>query len=314
MTGGGQAVTGQSGFGKFLGNFGGPLLGFGIDMLSNLLSGQSNKKAMKRQHTYNKYYMSEQDRLNREYWNMQNEYNTPAQQMARLKAAGLNPHLMYGQGNVGNAEKVGSVGSPGSSALAHKWNLGNVLSNYTNLKTTNANVDNVRQLTRNAQVEEQNKRLDGMLKALEGKGREQQIIKDKIINNYLAESMNLDNQNKRQDLLNKAEQLNLTSKQVQKTIQEIDLTKQDVKVMTELGISRNSPVIMKNVKYLAYQMGLSPETVIQIAGGVVGLNMVFKGISAVKGIGRKTPVNKGTETVKWKKGSTWYSETRPIDY
>jgi len=32
-----------------------------------------------------------------------NEYNTPYAQMQRFKAAGLNPHLIYGQGNSGNA-------------------------------------------------------------------------------------------------------------------------------------------------------------------------------------------------------------------
>lgn len=31
-------------------------------------------------------------------WNMQNEYNSPAAQMARLKAGGLNPNLVYGDG------------------------------------------------------------------------------------------------------------------------------------------------------------------------------------------------------------------------
>lgn len=34
-------------------------------------------------------------------WNMQNEYNSPANQMQRYKAAGLNPHLIYGQSNEG---------------------------------------------------------------------------------------------------------------------------------------------------------------------------------------------------------------------
>ena len=45
-------------------------------------------------------------------WNKQNAYNTPAMQMERLKKAGLNPALMYGQGNVGNAEKAGSYQQP----------------------------------------------------------------------------------------------------------------------------------------------------------------------------------------------------------
>jgi len=36
-------------------------------------------------------------------WKMQNEYNSPLNQMKRLKEAGLNPNLMYGKGTVGNA-------------------------------------------------------------------------------------------------------------------------------------------------------------------------------------------------------------------
>lgn len=40
-----------------------------------------------------------------EQWNRENEYNDPSQQMQRLKDAGLNPNLMYGNGastSVGN--------------------------------------------------------------------------------------------------------------------------------------------------------------------------------------------------------------------
>ena len=37
-----------------------------------------------------------------EMWNRQNEYNNPSSQMERLKSAGLNPHLVYGNGVTGN--------------------------------------------------------------------------------------------------------------------------------------------------------------------------------------------------------------------
>lgn len=47
-------------------------------------------------------YMYERQRLdNLSHWNQQNEYNTPANQMARMKAAGLNPAMMYGGGQGG---------------------------------------------------------------------------------------------------------------------------------------------------------------------------------------------------------------------
>lgn len=45
-------------------------------------------------------------------WNLQNEYNTPAAQMARFKEAGLNPMLMYTQGNPGNASHAPQVHVP----------------------------------------------------------------------------------------------------------------------------------------------------------------------------------------------------------
>lgn len=47
-----------------------------------------------------------------EMWHMQNAYNSPAQQMARFGAAGLNPHLMYGQGSAGNASGTPQYSPP----------------------------------------------------------------------------------------------------------------------------------------------------------------------------------------------------------
>lgn len=45
-------------------------------------------------------------------WQMQNAYNTPAQQMQRFGAAGLNANLIYGQGNAGNANNAPSYQAP----------------------------------------------------------------------------------------------------------------------------------------------------------------------------------------------------------
>lgn len=45
-------------------------------------------------------------------WNMQNAYNSPQAQMQRFIAAGLNPHLIYGQGNAGNASSMPQYQAP----------------------------------------------------------------------------------------------------------------------------------------------------------------------------------------------------------
>jgi hypothetical protein len=65
----------------------------GSDMLSN-------RGALRRQKLA--------DQNNIRFWQMQNEYNTPANQMKRLQEAGLNPNLIYGSGSA-NTGVAGSI-------------------------------------------------------------------------------------------------------------------------------------------------------------------------------------------------------------
>lgn len=82
-----------------------------LSFLSSLAGSQSNSAqdyaAQYAQNYQNYQYSRElakyQNELNMQSWNMQQDYNTPKNQMARFKAAGLNPNLIYGQGNSGNA-------------------------------------------------------------------------------------------------------------------------------------------------------------------------------------------------------------------
>lgn len=64
----------------------------GQDMIGAFFGNRSRKREARRQRKFDL-----------DMWNRQNAYNTPAMQMQRLKDAGLNPALMYGQGNPGNA-------------------------------------------------------------------------------------------------------------------------------------------------------------------------------------------------------------------
>lgn len=62
-----------------------------------------NKQAIDRQHQANMSLAQYQYRVNQEAIREQNEYNSPKEQMKRLKDAGLNPHLVYGSGASGAA-------------------------------------------------------------------------------------------------------------------------------------------------------------------------------------------------------------------
>lgn len=79
-------------------------------------------------------------------WTMQNEYNSPQEQMKRLKMAGLNPNLIYGKG-AGDMTS-GAVRSSDTPA----WNpktpdysgIGDSLMKYMQAKQMDAQIDNLR--------------------------------------------------------------------------------------------------------------------------------------------------------------------------
>ena len=112
---------------------GGIISGIG-SLGSSLLS---NRGALGRQNLANLQNMK--------FWEMQNKYNTPKNQMARLKDAGLNPNLIYGSGSA-NTGVAGSI-APSKPA---PYNIQNpiplqaaLLQSQINLNNSNANKNNV---------------------------------------------------------------------------------------------------------------------------------------------------------------------------
>ena len=88
-----------------------PLLAAGIGMLgSGLLSLFGNSIGQQK----SKGLMNHQFKLNKDMFDYTNEYNLPVNQMERLKQAGLNPNLVYGNGSV-----AGNVGSSNGVSIAN---------------------------------------------------------------------------------------------------------------------------------------------------------------------------------------------------
>lgn len=86
---------------------------FGNSSTDKQLKAQAVENEKNRQ--YNLQLAKMQNQWNVDQWNRENEYNSPAQQMARYKAAGLNPDLIYGQSNT-SSQLSGSLtsGAPSS--------------------------------------------------------------------------------------------------------------------------------------------------------------------------------------------------------
>jgi hypothetical protein len=123
---------------------GSTLLGQGINAAS-----QSGMNKKTRQWNERMYGMQRQHAL--QDWQMQNAYNSPEQQMARLKAAGLNPHLIYGGGPGNVSQPVRSTDTKSWNPSAPQFDLGSAaksaLFTGVDLELKNAQKDRIQELT-----------------------------------------------------------------------------------------------------------------------------------------------------------------------
>ena len=72
----------------------GTILGLAGSVLGSTLAARSQKKANEK----NLELARLQNQWNIEQWQRENDYNTPRNQMARLRDAGVNPNLAYANG------------------------------------------------------------------------------------------------------------------------------------------------------------------------------------------------------------------------
>lgn len=101
-------------------------------MIDKQIAAQKEENVLNR--AYNKELAAYQNRMNVAQWQRENEYNSPENQMKRLKAAGLNPDLMYQNGASGltaassPAMTAGAASSPTDvSNLANKKTVGQIV-------------------------------------------------------------------------------------------------------------------------------------------------------------------------------------------
>ncbi len=130
---------------SFFQSYGNSLISGGAGIISGLFGAlgrniainkqiKAQKEENEKNRTYNFNLAQLQNKWNLEQWNRENEYNSPAQQMARLKAAGLNPDMMYQNGTSGLTAASSpsmTAGAPSSpvdmSALGQKSTIGDAI-------------------------------------------------------------------------------------------------------------------------------------------------------------------------------------------
>lgn len=72
-------------------------------LIGNFAGSYHNEQMVEQTNANNRALIERQNQMNIEQWQRENVYNHPVNQMLRLRAAGINPGIMYGSGGVMNS-------------------------------------------------------------------------------------------------------------------------------------------------------------------------------------------------------------------
>jgi hypothetical protein len=157
------------GIGKFAGKLLSPLGSLFGNIFGQRAKRRQDKLNFQRQREHNlemaKYNFDRQV----EMWNMQNAYNDPKAEMRRLKEAGLNPQLMYGQG--AEANRASSMTAPTAETADYNvrpgFNPFEAISGYMDITARKSQIDLTRQ---NVQTQKMQETLKGVETAFKAAG------------------------------------------------------------------------------------------------------------------------------------------------
>ena len=154
---------------------GGAGLGQGaLGLWGQAIQNQQQQKLANQAYQHDLDMWKRQNQQNIAMWEMQNAYNTPAAQMQRYQDAGLNPNLIYSQGNPGNAAQVGQSQQAKYNAPDYQMPL-NKFFNFTGMLDQYMDLTIKQKQSKN--LDEQNKLLTAqVLNTIAGKDlREQKL-------------------------------------------------------------------------------------------------------------------------------------------
>lgn len=237
----------------------GSLIVAGVTGISQAANAMAQGKMNKKTRAFNREMYARQIEDNERQWQMQNEYNHPSAQMARLRESGLNPNLVYGHGADATAQSISNA-SPGTwNPKAPEIDLGRMaeggLSTYYDVQLKQAQTDNVRanttvlnqdaimkgQQTANLEMDYNDKNFTlGQKQAINDyfiEATKENLRKLKIETSYLGQEKNLSVQQQMAQLAHTQESKKAIEKDNQ--LRDLDLW------LRSQGINPNDPMIMR---------------------------------------------------------------------
>lgn len=217
------------------------LINLGGAIYSSEVARQNTKRTIKANKEQAEYAYSK----DLEMWNRQNQYNDPMSQMQRLRDAGLNPNLIYGQGagGAGNAQQMPKYNAPTLQYNYKPVDIAGVLSQYQDFRMKQAQIDNVKAQEENIRARTITESSRNTLIDMQGKkaGTEawtteyQAPYQNAIIHNKARESeAHLSQEWQRLQLMNQEElqkNLNMTYMKKQMSLMDIEGEKKQAELL-----------------------------------------------------------------------------------
>nr|UXQ87915.1 MAG: DNA pilot protein [Microvirus sp.] len=113
------------------------------DISNSAIQSITSKKQMERTIQANRELADYSYSQQQKNWHQQNLYNSPTQQMARFKEAGLNPNLIYGKGTPGNATETPKYQAPREDYDYTPMQVPNMINTYQDVRLKEAQTDNL---------------------------------------------------------------------------------------------------------------------------------------------------------------------------
>ena len=237
----------------------GPVIAAAISGVSSLVSAWRNKKTAKENTDKTIAFNLEQARQkyenDKKMWQERNEYNDPSAQMERLKAAGLNPNLVYSSGQVtGNTVGQSPEYSKTEGVYNYKpmdYSLGDAVNTYQNVRQQTANIDNIQEQTAMTKQKRQNEVINNAILMKKNKLKQIDLERASSILPYQKDAARLDVDKKRIDIENSLKSGKLMDKNLSVKQQEFEYNvgrlldqKFDLE-LRKLGMNRGDSLLMR---------------------------------------------------------------------
>lgn len=247
----------------YSGGGGGGLLGAGLQLAGAIYSGYVAKRNTDKTNEANKAMQEYGYQQDREMWNLQNQYNSPAAQMARLKEAGINPMAPFASGggsNTGNSTTLPKYNAP---TMQYNYqpmvDLPAALGAYQNFSMRQAQINNVKAQTDNIQQRTISEGSRNTLIGLQGKLAGQTLSFKDLTNPYQASILKEGTEKAKASSLNEWKKFTLMNEQEKMmALQQMYLKGNISQQQTDQDL-KNAQLLKLNYGNDLMKMGINPN-------------------------------------------------------